>query len=148
MTRMLRRCVVSVSVVAGCAVISQVSPSSQTPAFDLVIRGGRLVDGTGNPWFFADVGIKGDSITTVAPHLDAADGRSVIDASGLVVAPGFIDVHSHVEARDDGQDLIGNPTAENNVRRILIGGTEDNVSFFRAQLPKAWRSLSLTVMSV
>ena len=77
---------------------------SQTPGFDLVIRGGRVVDGTGSPWFLADVGIKGDTIVAVAPRLDAGGAR-VIDAQGLVVSPGFIDVHSHVEAGDEGQDI-------------------------------------------
>jgi N-acyl-D-amino-acid deacylase len=124
--------------------ISQVRPSSQTPAFDLVIRGGRIVDGTSNPWFFADVGIKGDSIAAVASHIDAADGRSIVDASGLVVAPGFIDVHSHSEARDDGQDLIGNPSAENNVRQGVTtvfanpdGGGSIDVAAYLARMTAA-----------
>jgi dihydroorotase/N-acyl-D-amino-acid deacylase len=89
---------------------------SQAPAFDLVIRGGRIVDGTGSPWFVADVGIKGDAIVAVRPRLDAAGAR-VIDAQGLVVSPGFIDVHAHVEPREGGEDMIGNPASENNVRQ-------------------------------
>jgi N-acyl-D-aspartate/D-glutamate deacylase len=63
------------------------------PEFDLVIRHGRLVDGTGNPWFHGDVAIKGDRIAAVG-HVAGA-GRLEIDARGLVVAPGFIDLHSH-----------------------------------------------------
>ena len=64
----------------------------------------------------ADVGIKGDAIVAVGPRLDAAGAR-VVDAQGMVVAPGFVDVHSHVEAGDGGQDMIGNPAAENNLRQ-------------------------------
>ncbi len=94
----------------------QAPASSQAPAFDLVIRGGRVVDGTGSPWFVADVGIKGDTITAVAPRLEAG-GAAVIEAQGLAVSPGFVDVHSHVEPYDGGQDIIGNPAAENNVRQ-------------------------------
>ena len=75
-----------------------------------------MVDGTGSPWFIADVGIKGDTITAVAPRLDAG-GATIIDAQGLVVSPGFVDVHSHVEPYDGGQDIIGNPAAENDVRQ-------------------------------
>lgn len=107
--------VVAVSI--GAALFAaQARTSSQSPAFDLIIRGGRIVDGTGNPWFVADVGINGDAIAMVGRGLQAAGAR-VIDAQGLVVSPGFVDVHSHSEARDDGQDMIGNPAAENNVRQ-------------------------------
>jgi dihydroorotase/N-acyl-D-amino-acid deacylase len=101
---------------AVAALAWQAPASSQAPAFDLVIRGGRVVDGTGSPWFVADVGIKDDTITAVAPRLDAG-AAPVIDAQGLVVSPGFIDVHAHVEPYDNGQDMIGNPGAENDVRQ-------------------------------
>ena len=66
---------------------------SQEP-YDVIVRGGRIVDGTGNPWFHGDVAIRGDRIAAVGDLGDARAGK-VIDAAGLVVAPGFIDVHSH-----------------------------------------------------
>ena len=94
----------------------QVRTQTQGPTLDMVIRGGRVLDGTGNPWFLADVGIKGDAIAAVAPHLDTTGAR-VIDAQGMVVSPGFIDVHSHSEPREGGQDAIGNSAAENNIRQ-------------------------------
>ena len=62
--------------------------------YDLVIRNGRIVDGTGNPWFYADVAIRDDRIVTIG-QLDNTEGENTIDADGLVVAPGFIDMHSH-----------------------------------------------------
>jgi N-acyl-D-amino-acid deacylase len=61
--------------------------------YDLVIRSGRIVDGTGNPWFYGDVGVRGDRIAQVGRVLPA--GKREIDAKGLVIAPGFIDMHSH-----------------------------------------------------
>jgi dihydroorotase/N-acyl-D-amino-acid deacylase len=69
---------------------------AQTP-YDTVIAGGRIVDGTGNAWYYGDVAIRGSRIVRVAPAgmLRAASARSRIDASGLVVAPGFIDIQSH-----------------------------------------------------
>ena len=82
------------------------------PHFDYVIRGGRVIDGTGNAWRHADVGVAGDKITFVG---GLADGEftagETIDANGMVVAPGFIDVHTHA---DEG--LYERPEAENFVR--------------------------------
>jgi N-acyl-D-amino-acid deacylase len=64
--------------------------------FDLLIRGGRVMDGSGNPWFYADVGIRGDRIAAIG-HLAGARAHRVIDASGRLVVPGFIDIHTHVD---------------------------------------------------
>src|SRR3954463_13780090 len=68
------------------------------PQFDLIIHGGKIIDGTGNPWFYDDVAIKGDRITVIGEGASAralGEATRVIDATGLVVAPGFIDMHSH-----------------------------------------------------
>jgi len=115
---------VFVTLVALSLAAWQIRTASQAASFDLLIRNGRIVDGTGSPWFLGDVGIKANTIVAIDRRLDAGTAH-VIDASGLVVAPGFIDVHSHGEARDDGQDAIGNPGAENDVRQgvttILCG---------------------------
>ena len=75
-----------------------VTPASGT--YDVVISGGRVVDGTGSAWFHGDVAISGDRIARVAPAgtLAAASARQRIDARGLVVAPGFIDIQSHSRA--------------------------------------------------
>src|SRR5215470_11009995 len=59
--------------------------------YDLIISGGRVVDGTGAPWFRADVGIKGDRIAAVG-NLDKASAKRRVDAAGKYVAPGFIDM--------------------------------------------------------
>lgn len=63
-------------------------------SYDLVIRNGRLVDGTGNPWFHGDVAVRGDRMIAVG-RIPNATAKREIDAKGLVVAPGFIDMHSH-----------------------------------------------------
>ncbi len=70
--------------------------------YDLIIRGGTVVDGTGAPRYQADVAIKGDKITCIAPHIEEKGARE-IDAKGQVVSPGFIDYHSH----SDNSILLG-----------------------------------------
>src|SRR6266566_2042454 len=66
----------------------------QPDPFDVLIRNGRVVDGSGNPWYYADLGICGDTIAAMG-KLGNAGARRVIDATGLTVVPGFIDMHSH-----------------------------------------------------
>jgi dihydroorotase/N-acyl-D-amino-acid deacylase len=68
-----------------------------TPEFDLIIRHGHIIDGAGNPWFAADLGIKGDRIASIG-DLSHAKAAREIDATGLVVAPGFIDMLGQSEA--------------------------------------------------
>ncbi|MDK2882408.1 MAG: N-acyl-D-amino-acid deacylase [Bacillota bacterium] len=65
---------------------------------DVVIKNGRVIDGAGNPWFRADVGIAGERIVEVR-HTITTEAHRVIDATGLVVAPGFIDMHTHSDLR-------------------------------------------------
>lgn len=64
--------------------------------YDVLILNGRVIDGTGNSWRYADVAVKGDRIAAIG-NLKTAHAARVIDAAGLVVAPGFIDVHGHIE---------------------------------------------------
>jgi N-acyl-D-amino-acid deacylase len=64
--------------------------------YDLLIRNARVIDGTGNPWFRADVGVRDGRIAAVGRLIRASAYRE-IDAAGRVLAPGFIDVHTHVE---------------------------------------------------
>ena len=61
--------------------------------YGLIIRGGRVIDGSGNPWFHGDVAVKDDRIVAIGRV--AGDAKREIDATGLIVAPGFIDMHSH-----------------------------------------------------
>ena len=72
-------------------VVSLVALRAQPPDFDLLIANGRIVDGSGAPWFYGDVGIKGDRIAAVGQLKDAT-ATTRVNATGLVVAPGFIDM--------------------------------------------------------
>ena len=68
-----------------------------TAGIDVLIRGARVVDGTGNPWRYDDVALSGDRVLDIAPpgSIPAEGAREVVDASGMVVCPGFIDIQSH-----------------------------------------------------
>ncbi|HET7898373.1 MAG TPA: D-aminoacylase [Flavisolibacter sp.] len=79
---------------------------AQTKA-DVLIKNGRILDGTGNSWFWGDVAVKDGKILRIG-SLQNLQAAKVIDAKGLLVAPGFIDVHTHVEG-----DEVKNPTADN-----------------------------------
>ena len=84
---------------------------SQAPTYDLVLRGGRVVDGTASPWFRADVAVKGDTIARIAPSITDSAART-IDVSGLIVAPGFIDIHTHAR-----RGIFELPSADNYTRQ-------------------------------
>ncbi len=110
----MRRHFVRLAVVAaGAAVLGglAVSLGGQPPRYDLVIRNGRIVDGTGNPWYRGEIAVIGDAIAAIRPRIDGPAAR-VIDAAGQVVAPGFIDLHTHAR-----RGIFDVPTADNYVRQ-------------------------------
>ncbi|MEX2178330.1 MAG: D-aminoacylase [Gemmatimonadaceae bacterium] len=82
-------------VLAACS--PRTAPAPRMAAYDIVITGGRIVDGTGNSWYYGDLAITGDRIAYLGPvgSLTHATAGRRIDARGLVVAPGFIDIQSH-----------------------------------------------------
>jgi len=85
---------------------------AQTQAgYDLIIRNGRIVDGTGNPWYRGEIAVTGDTIAKIARTVEGTAAR-VIDAGGLTVSPGFIDPHTHAR-----RGIFEVPTAENYVRQ-------------------------------
>jgi N-acyl-D-amino-acid deacylase len=88
--------------------------------YDLLIANGRVVDGTGGSWYIADVGIRGDTIAAIG-KLSGATAATVIDAVGMTVAPGFIDIHTHSR-----RGIFTVPTAENYVRQGVTTLMEGN----------------------
>jgi N-acyl-D-aspartate/D-glutamate deacylase len=84
------RLIVTIILALGSLSSSFAQQSSPPQTFDILIKNGKVLDGTGNPWYSADLGIRGDRIVAIG-KLSSATGKKTIDAAGRIVAPGFID---------------------------------------------------------
>jgi N-acyl-D-amino-acid deacylase len=108
-------------------------------AFDILIRNGRVLDGSGNPWYRADIGITGDRIRAMGMLADAT-ANSVIDAGDRYVTPGFIDVHSHAGPGLASAELRqGQPVLAQGITTVLInpdGGGPTDLAAQRATYEK------------
>jgi N-acyl-D-amino-acid deacylase len=118
----------------------------QQPAYDLLIVGGTVIDGTGSPARRADVAVKDGRIVAVGA-LDARSARETLDAAGLVVAPGFIDVHTHADS------IWERPRAENFVRMGVTsivagncGGSADDISAALARAAETPASVNFATL--
>lgn len=110
MARMKILAAVTATLCAACLAVLAAQPVAR---YDLLIRNGRVMDGTGNPWFPADVAVQNGRIVAIG-KLATAQAVQVIDATGKFVTPGFIDIHSHA---DDGSGPRGGLRDENPRRR-------------------------------
>ncbi|MFT6489377.1 MAG: N-acyl-D-aspartate/D-glutamate deacylase [Parvibaculaceae bacterium] len=88
------------------------------PTYDLVIRNGKVVDGTGAKPFIADVALKGDRIAAIGENLEA--GEREIDAKGLLVTPGFVDIHTHYDAQATWDPYL-TPSSQHGVTTVVMG---------------------------
>lgn len=111
-------------------------------SYDLVIRNGRVIDGTGNPWVYADVAVQNGRIVRVGT-IAATDAKRTIDATGLIVAPGFIDVHAHLEGSLEEQ-----PGAPNFVYDGVTSLITGNCGGSSANLRTYFDTLRMTGVSV
>jgi dihydroorotase/N-acyl-D-amino-acid deacylase len=117
--------------------------AAQRPQYDLVLRNCRIVDGSGSPWYRADIAIQGDTIGRIAPAI--TDGATrVIDIGGRVAAPGFIDIHTHAR-----RGIFEVPTADNYVRQGVTtiiegpdGGSPVPLAPFLARLDSLQKSVN------
>jgi N-acyl-D-amino-acid deacylase len=123
--------------------IMPVNARSLADEYDLVITNARIVDGTGNPWFRGSIAIKARRIARVG-FFDTSGAKQTIDVNGQIVAPGFIDVHTHVE------DIYDNPAAENFIRMGVTslitgncGGSELDIRSFLGRMKEKPLSVNL-----
>lgn len=97
--------------------------------YDIVYRNAEVVDGTGSPRFKADVAISGDTISAVETSLDGAEARTTIEGSGRVLAPGFIDLHTHSDF-----NLLVDPRGESKIRQGVTTEVVGNCGGWAAPL--------------
>src|SRR2546428_6994432 len=110
---------------------------ARTMPFDVVIRGGRVLDGTGAPWRRADIGTRGAKIARVG-DIGRSKSAVVIDASGKYVAPGFIDIHTHSDI-----GILVEPTAECAVRQGVTTHVIGNCGDSPAPISERYREVAM-----
>ena len=119
-------------------------PADRGTTADILIRNGRIIDGTGNSWFVADIAVRDGRIAAIG-KLDHVSATRTIDAGRRIVAPGFIDVHAHVEF-----GLFDNPTTDNyildGVTTVITGncgGSADSLKEFFARIDSTRTSINV-----
>jgi len=110
--------------------------------YDIILKNGKIIDGAGNPWFYGDVGIVKDKVVTIG-NLSNAKAKKIIDVNGLVVAPGFIDVHTHIEG-----DEKKTPTADNFIYDGVTTVITGNCGLSEVDLKKYFKHLDSVKLSV
>ena len=114
----------------------------QAQAFDIVIRHAHVVDGSGNPWYQGDIGIRGDTIAAIGV-LNGAMAKLTIDAGGLTAAPGFIDIHTHAR-----RGIFQDPAAQNYIRQGVTTLIEGNDGSSPLPLAPFFEKLATTQIAV
>lgn len=130
---------ISITLAAG----TMCATAEPAPAYDTIIRNGRIIDGTGAPWFRGDVAIKDGRIAAVGNLGSDTTATQVIDAGDHYVAPGFIDVHTHCEG-----DFEKQPLAENFVRMGVTTVVTGNCGSSAVEIGDALTSLSQQPLGV
>ena len=128
---------------APLLIFSQTNP-------DIIITNGRILDGTGNSWYHADVAVKGDKIVSIKKGLAVQfPNAKIIDAKNMIVSPGFIDVHAHIEG-----SIFERPTANNyiydGVTSVVTGncgGAADDIAVFFRRLDSIDTSINVATLA-
>lgn len=114
------------------------------PNYHIIIRNGKIIDGSGNSWYYADIAIKDGKIAAIQRNLPGTAER-VIDAKGLLVTPGFIDVHAHIE-----ESIFQRPTADNYIHDGVTtvvtgncGGSADDLATFFFRIDSMHTSINI-----
>jgi N-acyl-D-aspartate/D-glutamate deacylase len=116
--------------------------------FDIIVMNGKIVDGTGNPWFYGDIGIRGDTIVEIG-NLTGKTANKTIDAKGLVVSPGFIDMHTHCDSGLGQLDTQANLNyLTQGVTTVVTGNCGGSVSLKVYETKKKWEDQGIGTNAV
>ncbi len=127
--------------------VAILAPPAAAQTFDIVVRNGRILDGTGNPAFRADIGIVGDRIAVIG-DLAGATATRTVDATGLYVVPGFIDMHSHADrslASDNVEARMAPNLVVQGITTVVMGADGRNPNWPIAAEIAAYRSLGVAL---
>jgi N-acyl-D-amino-acid deacylase len=119
-------------IVCALLLIACSGHAADEPAYDLVLRNGKISDGSGNPWFYGDLAIRGDRIVAVG-RVPPGPAKRELDVRGLIVAPGFIDMHSHSD-----YVLLEDGRAQSKVRQgvtLEVLGEGNSAGPYQGKLP-------------
>ncbi len=118
--RQLNKRIISLLILVGSIQLSSISFADHANVHDLIIINGKIVDGTGNPWFFGDIAVNNERIKMIG-DLSGEKSNKIIDAEGLIVSPGFIDPHTHAL-----RGIFEVPNAESSLLQGITTLTEGN----------------------
>jgi len=130
------------------ALVILISPlNSYCQKYDLLMSGGKIVDGSGNSWFYGDVGIKDGKIIAIG-KLSASDATRVLDVGGLVIAPGFIDVHTHIETNDVKVPTAGNFVYDGVTSVVTgnCGNSNTDIAWYFSRLDSVRTSINIATL--
>ncbi|TSA58412.1 MAG: D-aminoacylase [Sediminibacterium sp.] len=124
------------------AILLLISSSSKAQQADLIIKNGKILDGTGNSWFYADIAVKDGKIIKIGA-LNTWKATTTLNAIGLIVSPGFIDVHTHIEG-----DERKNPTATNFIYDGVTSVVTGNCGLSETNLGKYFSMIDSLHLSI
>lgn len=135
---MFKRCLLIFSVLIVVVFSFAVCSKIGVGKFDILVKNGKIIDGTGNPWFHGDIGIRGDTIVEIG-DLSGKTAVKTIDARGMAVSPGFIDMHTHCDYGLDRPDSKANLNyLIQGTTTVVTGNCGDSVSLKVAETKKRW----------
>lgn len=128
-------------------VVFSIGFSNASRDFDILIKNGKIVDGTGNPWFYGDVGIIGDTISEIGDLSDKTAAK-IIDAKGLIVSPGFIDMHTHCDSGLGSQGTNANLNYITQGVTTVVTGNCGSGTFKIRETKEKWEKLGIGTNAV